>query len=61
MIDLDDMIWLLIDAVYDMKKKGLDYGEEFEVLLELDEELKDYYVNNNKRMGLKKRRKKGIQ
>ena len=44
-----------------MKKKGLDYGEEFEVLLELDEELKDYYVNNNKRMGLKKRRKKGIQ
>ena len=22
MIDLEDMIWLLIDAVYDMKKKA---------------------------------------
>ena len=37
-----------------MKKSGLDYEEEFEVLLEFDEELIDYYVNNNKQNGINK-------
>ena len=43
-IDIEDMIWLLLDVVYDMKKAGLDYEEEFEVLVELDEELKLSYI-----------------
>ena len=37
-----------------MKKSGLDYEEEFEELLEFDEELIDYYVNNNKQNGINK-------
>ena len=41
------VLFSLIDVAYYMKKAGLDYEEEFEVLLELDEELKDYYVSNN--------------
>ena len=43
-IDIEDMIWLLLDVVYDMKKAGLDYEEEFEVLVELNEELKLSYI-----------------
>ena len=46
-VDLEDMVYLLMNVIYDMARDGLDYEEEFEVLLELDEELKDYHVNNN--------------
>ena len=44
MIQLDEMSFLIIDLCYYMKRNGLDYDEEFE--LELDEELKDDYKDN---------------
>ena len=47
MIDLEEMIFLLLDITYDNRRKGLDWEEDFELLLELDEELKDSYLNNN--------------
>lgn len=43
-VNIEDMIWLLLDVIYDMKKVSLDYEEEFEVLVELDEELKLSYI-----------------
>ena len=43
---LEAMILILLDIIYDMKKKGLDYEEEFEVLLLWDEEFKNNNVNN---------------
>ena len=43
-----------------MKRSGLDYEEEYELLLELDEEIKESYVNNNKTDGTNKWRKTGI-
>ena len=39
-VDLEDMLYLLLEITYDKRPKGLDYGEEFQVLLEFDEELK---------------------
>ena len=44
-IDLEDMVWLLMDVIYDMKKAGLDYDEEFQVLLEINDELKNNHNN----------------
>ena len=43
---LEAMILILLDIIYDMKKKGLDYEEEFEVLLLWDEEFKNNNINN---------------
>ena len=43
---LEAMILILLDIIYDMKRQGLDYEEEFEVLLEWDEEFKNNNVNN---------------
>ena len=40
------MSFLLFDLCYYMKRNGLDYDEEFEVLLEWDEEIKDDYKDN---------------
>jgi len=42
-MDLEQMTWLLFEVIWDMKKAGLDYEEEFDVLVELDEELKLSY------------------
>ena len=39
------MSFLLFNFCYDMKINGLDYDEEFEVLLLWDEELKDSYYH----------------
>ena len=46
---LEAMIWMLINIIYDMKKEGLDYEDELEVLLLWDEELKldEKFKNNN--------------
>ena len=40
MIDVDSegMIYLLVEIVNDNKRMGLDYEEDFQLLLELDEE-----------------------
>ena len=46
MIQLEEMSFLLFDFCYDMKIKGLDYDDEFEVLLLWDQELKDNYEDN---------------
>ena len=43
---LEAMILILLDVIYDMKKQGLDYEDELEVLLEWDEELKNNNLNN---------------
>ena len=43
---LEAMILILLDIIDDIKKEGLDYEEEFEVLLEWDEEFKNNNVNN---------------
>ena len=43
---LEATILILLEIIYDMKKEGLDYEEEFEVLLEWDEELKNNNINN---------------
>ena len=43
MIELEEMIFLLFNLCYDMNKIGLNYDEEFEVLLQWDEELKNSY------------------
>ena len=44
--DLEAMILILLDIIYDMKREGLDYVEEFEVLLLWDEEFKNNNINN---------------
>ena len=48
---LEAMIWILLDIICAMKKQGLDYEDEFEVLLLWDEELKkeldEEFKNNN--------------
>ena len=44
--DLEAMILILLDIIYDMKREGLDYEEEFEVLLLWDEEFKNNNINN---------------
>ena len=44
---LEAMIWMLMEVIYDMKKINLDYEEEFQVLLEFDEEFKNYLKNIN--------------
>ena len=41
MIELEEMSFLLFNLCSDMNKNVLDYDEEFEVLLQWDEELKD--------------------
>ena len=46
MIQLEEMSFLLFDFCYDMKINGLDYDDEFEVLLLWDQELKDNYKDN---------------
>jgi len=46
-MDLEEIIFLLLDVTYDNRRKGLDWEEEYELLLELDEEYKDYLKNNN--------------
>ena len=43
---LEAMILILLDVIYDMKKIGLDYEDELEVLLEWDEEFKNNNFNN---------------
>ena len=43
---LEAMILILLEVIYDMKKQGLNYEDEFEVLLEWDEELKNNNLNN---------------
>ena len=43
MIELEEMSFLLFNLCCEMLKNELDYDEEFEVLLEWDEELKDSY------------------
>ena len=43
---LEAMILILLDVIYDMKKQGLDYEDELEVLLEWDEEFKNNNFNN---------------
>ena len=43
---LEAMILILLDVIYDMKREGLDYEEEFEVLEEWDEEFKNNNINN---------------
>ena len=43
MIELEEMSFLLFYLCNDMNKNGLDYDEEFEVLILWDEELKDSY------------------
>ena len=43
MIELEEMSFLLFNLCSDMNKNVLDYDEEFEVLLQWDEELKDSY------------------
>lgn len=43
---LEAMIWILLDVIYDMKKKELDYKDELEVLFLWDEELKNNNFNN---------------
>ena len=43
MIQLEEMSFLLFDFCYDMKINGLDYDDEFEVLLLWDKELKQSY------------------
>ena len=43
MIELEEMSFLLFNLCNDMNKNGLDYDEEFEVLLLWDNELKDSY------------------
>ena len=40
------MILILLDVIYDMKREGLDYEEEFEVLQEWDVEFKNNNINN---------------
>ena len=44
-VDLDDMLYLLLEITHDKRLKGLDYGEKFQVLLEFDEELKNNQNN----------------
>lgn len=48
---LEAMILILLAIIYDMKKEGLDYEDEFEVLLLWDEEFKkeldEKFKNNN--------------
>ena len=39
---IEALTLLLMEVIYDMKKIGLDYEEEFQVLLEFDEEFKNY-------------------
>ena len=46
MIQLEEMRFLLFDFCDDMKINGLDYDDEFEVLLLWDQELKDNYKDN---------------
>ena len=41
--ELEEMSFLLFNLCSDMNKNGLDCDEEFEVLLQWDEELKDSY------------------
>ena len=43
---LEAMILILLDVIYDMKREGLDYEEEFEVLQEWDVEFKNNNINN---------------
>ena len=45
MIESEEMSFLLFNLCNDMNKNGLDYDEEFEVLLLWDEELKDSYYH----------------
>ena len=45
MVELEEMSYLLLNLCNDMNKNGLDYDEEFEVLLLWDEELKDSYYH----------------
>ena len=47
MIDIEEMIYLWLEIIYDNKRMGLDYGEDIQLLLELDEELEDFYIHNN--------------
>ena len=44
---IEALTLLLMEVIYDMKKIGLDYEEEFQVLLEFDEEFKNYLKNIN--------------
>ena len=41
------LFFILLEIVYDNRRKGLDYEEDFQLLPELDAESKDYYVNKN--------------
>ena len=43
MIELEEMSFLLFNLCSDMNKNGSDYDEEFDLLLQWDEELKDSY------------------
>ena len=43
MIDTEEMIYSLLEIMYDNKRMGLDYEEDIQLLLELDEELKNFY------------------
>ena len=42
-VDLEDMVYSVLEIVYDNKRMGLDYEEDFQLLLELDDESKDLY------------------
>jgi hypothetical protein len=44
---IEALTLLLMEVIYDMKKIGLDYEEEFQVLLEFEEEFKNYLKNIN--------------
>ena len=48
---IEALTLLLMEVIYDMKKDNLDYEEEFEVLLEFDEDLKNYLKNINNESG----------
>ena len=59
-VDLEDMIWLLIDVIYDLnfEENWLRLWRRIWSIIRI--RLKDSYVNNNISDGTNKRRKKGI-
>ena len=47
MIDFEEMVILLMGYGDKNMQMGLDYEEDSEIWLELDEELEDSYLDNN--------------